>query len=100
MTRAALSLVALLTVHAFATPAHFFSLHRVQIPKMWWYSEWGMRGWSVLGSVLLMGSGALVWSLLMARWIDSKAYTLFPLHGTLKDRQHRPLAHGSAGQNK
>ena len=24
-----------------------------------------MRGWSVLGSVLLMGSGALVWSLLM-----------------------------------
>ena len=24
------------------------------------YSEWGMRGWSVLGSVLLMGSGALV----------------------------------------
>ena len=32
-----------------------------------------MLGWSVLGSVLqLMGSGALVWSLLMARWIDSK----------------------------
>ena len=31
-----------------------------------------MRGWSVLGSVLLMGSGALVWSLLMARWIDLK----------------------------
>ena len=29
---------------------------------------------------LLMGSDALVWSLLMARWIDSKAYTLFPLH--------------------
>ena len=56
-----------------------------------------MRGWSVLGSVLLMGSGALVWSLLMARWIDSKAYTLFPLHWTLKDRQHRPLAHGRAG---
>ena len=40
-----------------------------------------MRGWSVLGSVLLMGSGALVWSLLMARWIDRlKAYTLFSLH--------------------
>ena len=59
-----------------------------------------MRGWSVLGSVLLMGSGALVWSLLMARWIDSKAYTLFPLHLTLKDRQNMPLAHGSAGQSK
>ena len=26
-------------------------------------------------SVLLMGSSALVWSLLMARWIGSKAYT-------------------------
>ena len=60
-----------------------------------WYSEWGMRGWSVLGSVLLMGSGALVWSLLMARWIDSKAYTLF-LHWTLKGRQHRP-SHDRAG---
>ena len=33
-----------------------------------------MRGWSLLGSVLLMGSGALVWSLLMARWIDLIAY--------------------------
>ena len=36
-----------------------------------------MRGWSVLGSVLLMGSGALVWSLLMARWIDSKLIHYF-----------------------
>ena len=36
-----------------------------------------MRGWSVLGSVLLMGSGVFGWSLLMARWID-KAYALFP----------------------
>ena len=34
--------------------------------------QWGMRGWSVLGSVLLMGFGALVWSPFMARWIDSK----------------------------
>ena len=42
-------------------------------------SGW-MRGWSVLGSVPLMGSVALVWSLLMARWIDSKAYALFPPH--------------------
>ena len=33
MTRADLSLVALLTVHAFHTPAHLFFLHRVQIPK-------------------------------------------------------------------
>ena len=32
MTRADLSLVALLTVHAFPTLAHLFSLHRVQIP--------------------------------------------------------------------
>ena len=58
-------------------------VRHIGTPKMrilWWYSEWGMRGWSVLGSVLLMGSGALVWSLLMARWIDSKACTLFPLH--------------------
>ena len=31
-----------------------------------------MRGWSVLGSVLLMGSGALVRSLIMIRWTDSK----------------------------
>ena len=37
-----------------------------------------MRGWSVLGSVLLMGSGVFDWSLLMARRIDSKAYALFP----------------------
>ena len=53
-----------------------------------------MRGWSVLGSVLLMGSGALVWSLLMgsgalvwsllmARWIDSLAYLhYFPKEDT------------------
>ena len=31
-----------------------------------------MRGWLVLGSVPLMGSGVFGWSLLMARWIDSK----------------------------
>ena len=43
------------------------------------YSEWGMRGWSVLGSVLLMSSGVFDWSLLiMARCIDSKACALFP----------------------
>ena len=42
-----------------------------------------MRGWSVLGSVLLMGSGALVWSLLMARWIDPKVYLhYFPTEDT------------------
>ena len=42
-----------------------------------------MRGWSVLGSVLLMGSGALVWSLIMARWIDSIAYLhYFPIEDT------------------
>ena len=28
--------------------------------QMWWYSEWGMRGWSVLGSVLLMGSSVFI----------------------------------------
>ena len=44
-----------------------------------------MRGWSVLGSVLLlMGSGALVWSLLMARWIDSIAHLhYFPTEETI-----------------
>ena len=62
-------------------------------------SEWGMRGWSVLGSVLLVGSGALVWSLLMARWVVPKAYTLFPLHWILKDRHNRPR-HGSAGERR
>ena len=36
-----------------------------------------MRGCSVLGSVLLTGSGALVRSLLMARWIDSKLIHYF-----------------------
>ena len=45
-----------------------------QYGLVWWYSEWGMRGWSVLRSVLLMGSGVFGWSLLMARWIDSLAF--------------------------
>ena len=37
------------------------------------YSEWGMRGWSVLGSVPLMGSGRCrYYSLRMARWLGSK----------------------------
>ena len=61
-----------------ATPRSTRSLLRRR--QLLRYSEWGMRGWSVLGSVLLMGSGSLVWSLLMARWIGSKAYTLVPLH--------------------
>ena len=45
-------------------------------------TDWGMRGWSVLESVLLMGSGVFGWSLLMDRWIGSKIIpgTLFPLH--------------------
>ena len=52
-----------------------------------------MRGWSVLGSVLLMGSGALVWSLLMARWIDSKAYTTsFPLAASVRHAAKHALA--------
>ena len=29
-------------------------------PVLSQYSEWGMRGWSVLGSVPLMGSGAFI----------------------------------------
>ena len=38
-----------------------------------------MRDWSVLGSVLLMRSGVFGWSLLMARWIDSKTfYVIIP----------------------
>ena len=36
-----------------------------------------MRGKSLLGSVLLMGFGALVWSLVMARWIGSKLMHYF-----------------------
>ena len=60
-----------------------------------------MRGWSALGSVPLMGSGVFGWSLLMARWIDSKAYALFPYIYTskyiiLKDR-HIRAAEGRAG---
>ena len=61
-----------------------------------------MRGWSVLGSVLLMGSGALVWSLLiMARWIGSKLLCIISLHRILKDRHMTGLSRvghdGSAG---
>ena len=44
----------------------------MQMPNtctVWQYSEWRMRGVSVLGSVLLMGSGVKR-SLLMARWVD------------------------------
>ena len=36
-----------------------------------------MRGWSVLGSVLLTGFGVFGWSLLMVRWIDSKLIHYF-----------------------
>ena len=58
-----------------------------------------MRGWSVLGSVLLIGSGALVWSLLMARWIDSKAYTLYPLHSKKTDKTDLgTIGQGRAGR--
>ena len=45
-----------------------------------------------------------MWSLLMARWIDSKAYTpstFFPPRWTLKDRQNRPrhtVAQSRAGR--
>ena len=45
-----------------------------------------MRGWSVLGSVLLTGSSALVWFLLMARWIDSKAHA-FSISSTLTSKR-------------
>ena len=44
----------------------------------WKYSEWGMRGLSVLGRVLLMGSSVFGWSLLMARRLDVK-----PVHNFL-----------------
>ena len=36
-----------------------------------------MRGWSVLGSVPLMGPGVFGWSLLMARWLGSKLMHYF-----------------------
>ena len=59
-----------------------------------------MRGWSVLGSVLLMGSGALVWYLLMARWIDSIAsWHIISLKRILKDRHNRPR-YGGAGESR
>ena len=58
-----------------------------------------MRGWSVLGSVLLMGSGALVWSLLMARWIDSKAYLHdFPTEDTIRHTSKYITGLGTVGQ--
>ena len=49
-----------------------------------------MRGWSVLGSVPLMGFGVFGWSLLMARWIDSMLLCIFSLHRILliKDRHN------------
>ena len=38
-----------------------------------------MRGWSVLESVALTGSGVSGWFFLLARWIHSKAFmALFP----------------------
>ena len=54
-----------------------------------------MRCWSVLGSVPLMGSGVFGWSLLMARWIDSKFLCIISLN-MLKDRHNR-ARQGRAG---
>ena len=54
-----------------------------------------MRGWSVLGSVLLMGSGALVWYLLMARWIDSKAYQVYIISSSLDSKRQTTQALGT-----
>ena len=45
-----------------------------------------MRGWSVLGSVPLMGTGVFGWSLLMARWLDKKMLCINPLNRMLKDK--------------
>ena len=57
-----------------------------------------MRGWSVLRSVLLMGSGVFGWSLLMARWIDSKLMHYFPKEDTKRQTQQGcRIAPGSAG---
>ena len=43
----------------------FALISSAQIPAnddsfMWWYSEWGVRGWSVLGRVLLIGSSVFI----------------------------------------
>ena len=53
-----------------------------RIAPMSQYSEWGMRGWSVLGSVPLMGFGVFIGlSSWLADWLGSKLimhYALFP----------------------
>ena len=54
-----------------------------------------MRGWSVLGSVPLMGSGVFGWSLLMACWKDSKLLCITSLRRILKDR-HKWAKQGRA----
>ena len=50
-----------------------------------------------------MGFGALVWSLLMACWIDSIAflhyYIIAQIKRVLDDRHNRPR-HGSAGERR
>ena len=58
-----------------------------------------MRGWLVLGRVLLTGSGVFGWSLLMARRIDSKLmhdFLYIELSKTDKARQDR-VGQGWAG---
>ena len=56
-----------------------------------------MRGWSVLGSVSLVGSGVFI-CYPMARWLDSRLrlYIIIALNRTLKVRQNR-ARQGRAG---
>ena len=65
------------------------------------YSEWGISGWSVLGSVPLMGSG--VFGSISAGSLDRlKAYALFPYikyQNTDKTGISRE-GHGSAGNGR
>ena len=47
-----------------------------------------------------MGSGALVWSLLLARLIDSKLICIISSSLNSKRQTKQAWAHGSAGQSR
>ena len=59
----------------------------------------GMRGWSVLRSVPLMGSGVIGWSLLMARWRDSRLIYLIIALNSARKRTDK-TGQGRAGQGR
>ena len=65
-----LCLVALLAVHAFPTPAHIFSLHRVQIPKSQG-EDIAADYWRVHSQVLALALRAVAQSVLVAPGLSS-----------------------------